>query len=243
MIIYYLKRSIDIIKEKGIFNFSVIAYNHTRELFTKNVSQRITGKLDALGIIGPENIYSEDYYRKRKKDPRRSDTREVSNTLYEEFQPQSVIDFGCAIGTYLEPFYKKDVEIKGIDANESAFKHAVVPNEFLEYFDLRNEYKPKQKYDLVISIEVAEHLPKSASDNFVKSLTQSTNKTIVITAASPDQGGKHHINEQPKEYWIDKFKKKDFRFKSEKTEEIKRKINLQSIDEVKENLLIFEKER
>jgi 2-polyprenyl-3-methyl-5-hydroxy-6-metoxy-1,4-benzoquinol methylase len=50
-------------------------------------------------------------------------------------------------------------------------------------------------FDLVISLEVAEHLPESAADAFIDSLVRHGD-VILFSAAIPFQGGHRHINEQ-----------------------------------------------
>jgi hypothetical protein len=34
---------------------------------------------------------------------------------------------------------------------------------------------------------------------------------VVITHATPGQGGYHHVNEQPAEYWVEQFARYQFR--------------------------------
>ena len=58
---------------------------------------------------------------------------------------------------------------------------------------------------MVISLEVAEHIPEKFADHFVRTLITMAKKAVVITAAPPGQGGTDHVNEQPYEYWIDRF--------------------------------------
>ena len=60
-----------------------------------------------------------------------------------------------------------------------------------------------------MSLEVAEHLPESAADTFVKTLTNLSDN-IIFSAAIPSQGGQNHINEQWHTYWIEKFEKRGF---------------------------------
>lgn len=75
--------------------------------------------------------------------------------------------------------------------------------------DLEKEITLKKTYDLVLSIEVAEHLSKHSADIFVKNLISAGN-IIVFSAAIPKQGGENHINEQWLEYWEEKFIKYNF---------------------------------
>lgn len=122
----------------------------------------------------------------------------------------SVIDVGCGIGAWLKVC--KDLgatKICGIDAN--------VPTEDLiidkdtEYIkaDLtdifyKNGQPQEKQYDLVISLEVAEHIPEKFADIYLLNLT-SFGDIILFSAAIPGQGGVEHVNEQWPSYWKKKF--------------------------------------
>jgi len=68
-----------------------------------------------------------------------------------------------------------------------------------------------RKYDLAISLEVAEHLPEQFADLFVKTLILHSD-IILFSAAIPGQGGQNHLNEQWPDYWIEKFSKHGYFF-------------------------------
>jgi hypothetical protein len=52
---------------------------------------------------------------------------------------------------------------------------------------------------MVTSFEVAEHIPERLEDRYVDMLCLLGN-LIVISAATPGQGGMDHVNEQPHAY-------------------------------------------
>lgn len=56
------------------------------------------------------------------------------------------------------------------------------------------------KVDLVHCQEVVEHIEEAYLDNLLRSLL--TGKIILMTHALPGQGGYHHVNCQPQEYWV-----------------------------------------
>ncbi len=121
--------------------------------------------------------------------------------------PNSVVDIGCGLGTFLNVFKRLGVsDILGIDGawvNKNLLYKYINPNEFLEW-NLEKEIKLDKKYDLVLSIEVAEHISAESSDIFIQNLVNS-GKMILFSAAIPNQGGQNHINEQWLTYWEDKF--------------------------------------
>jgi hypothetical protein len=79
----------------------------------------------------------------------------------------------------------------------------VRPNYFTAV-DLCRPFDLKRRFDLVMSLEVAEHLPESAAIDFVQSLSRHGD-IILFSAAIPGQGGRNHLNEQWPPYWIDLF--------------------------------------
>lgn len=127
--------------------------------------------------------------------------------------PESVVDFGCGIGGWLAAAKHLGVkEILGIDG-------AYVPKDLLRIgaqefltIDLANldhKWVPRKKFDLAISLEVAEHLPLSAANQHVGTLCR-TADVVVFSAAIPFQGGYGHINENWPEFWADIFKRNGY---------------------------------
>jgi hypothetical protein len=66
-----------------------------------------------------------------------------------------------------------------------------------------------RKFDLALSLEVAEHLEPQFANVIVDTLTRHAD-AIIFGAALPMQGGTHHVNEQWPNYWIRKFEERGF---------------------------------
>jgi SAM-dependent methyltransferase len=139
--------------------------------------------------------------------------RVIVPRLVELFQPKSVIDFGCGVGTFLSVFKEQGIiKVKGIDGNwvdKSLLYRYLNSEEFLEN-DLGERVDIKEKFDLALCLEVAEHLDEKYADVLVNNLVRASN-LIVFSAAVPYQGGQNHINEQWLTYWEKKFQKYNFR--------------------------------
>ena len=131
--------------------------------------------------------------------------------LIEKFKPGSVVDVGCGIGTFLKVFKQSGVrEVLGIDGKwVDRNKLMIDQGEFLET-DLEVPIRLGKSYDLVLCLEVAEHLSENAADNIVDSLT-GLGKKIVFSAATKYQGGQNHINEQEFSYWKKKFEARGYK--------------------------------
>ncbi|MCU0446114.1 MAG: class I SAM-dependent methyltransferase [Microscillaceae bacterium] len=125
--------------------------------------------------------------------------------------PKSVLDVGCGIGTWLKVFQDYGIEdVTGIDG-EYAKPNLLINQEKFMAWDLGQPLQLNRQFDLVVSLEVAEHLPESVADTFVHNLIKH-GTIILFSAAIPGQGGSGHINEQWASYWHKKFKEYDYEF-------------------------------
>ncbi len=125
--------------------------------------------------------------------------------LLELTRAQSVVDVGCGIGTWLAEFATRGVtDSHGFDGAWVKPEQLVIPRERFTSADLGTCVPHDRKFDLAISLEVAEHLPEASADRFVQSLTTLA-PIVVFSAAIPLQGGTDHINEQWPAYWAAKF--------------------------------------
>ena len=123
------------------------------------------------------------------------------------FKPKSVIDIGCGLGNFLYNFKELNVEtVLGVDGSwvdRKKVAHYLNEVEFLEH-NLEKPLKLNKRFDLVLSLEVAEHLSESSAKTHVKNLV-SMGDVIIFSAAIPFQGGQNHINEQWQSYWTTRF--------------------------------------
>jgi tryptophanyl-tRNA synthetase len=71
--------------------------------------------------------------------------------------------------------------------------------------------------DLVISIEVGEHIPKDFEQTFIDNITKSATKNIILSWAIVGQGGNGHINCQNNDYIISEVTKRGWNFEAETT--------------------------
>lgn len=125
--------------------------------------------------------------------------------LLELIPVKSVVDVGCGTGTWLKVFKDNNVnDLLGIDGDYVDEKILKIPNNLFVGHDLETLFSINRKFDLVISLEVAEHLKEESADVFVETLT-GLSDVIVFSAAIKNQGGQNHINEQNPQYWISKF--------------------------------------
>jgi 2-polyprenyl-3-methyl-5-hydroxy-6-metoxy-1,4-benzoquinol methylase len=125
--------------------------------------------------------------------------------LIDLFRPRSVIDVGCGVAGWLAVFREHGVsDICGIDgAWVKAVQLKIDPGKFRE-IELVEPFRLERRFDLVLSLEAAEHLPLKSAPGFVESIAR-LGPVIVFSAAVPFQGGTNHLNEQWPDFWIKLF--------------------------------------
>lgn len=134
----------------------------------------------------------------------------VSHMLFQQFHPNSIIDFGCAHGGWLKAWQDNGAtDLLGLDGDYVDREKLLIDNQNFIPTDLSQPIVAKKKYDLAQCVEVAEHLPESSASILIKSITSHA-PVVLFSAAPPGQGGRGHINEQPYEYWRDLFAKEGY---------------------------------
>lgn len=136
----------------------------------------------------------------------------------------SVLDVGCGLGHTAKYFRDNDCDVLGIDGSPSAVENSVIPERVVRHDYTELAYIPECSYDMVWSAEFVEHVEPKYVDNFLATFCKST-KYVSMTHALPNQGGYHHVNEKPKNYWIQKMKKIDFKLDERMTNESRKKID------------------
>ncbi|WP_109047131.1 class I SAM-dependent methyltransferase [Azospirillum sp. TSA6c] len=154
--------------------------------------------------------YDRNFYDEQMNGSYKSACRIVP-IVKELFEINSVIDIGCGVGTFLRCFKENGVfDITGIDGDYVPRDKLMIEEERFISHDLNVLAKVNRRFDLVVSLEVAEHLYENKSDSFIDMLCLHGD-TILFSAATPYQGGEHHVNEQWPEYWYEKFMKRGYR--------------------------------
>jgi cyclopropane fatty-acyl-phospholipid synthase-like methyltransferase len=185
-------------------------------------------------------LYDREFFEWHRKHVRESSIR-CMNWYLDKYDPQSIVDFGAGIGSYLESAYGRGIKIKGYEISKEA--QMVTWYALWPYISYRDCTLPIEtdKYDCVISFETAEHIEPEGTDQFILNLVNATGKTLLFTAAPPGQEGTGHINCQPKSFWLGEIGE-FLTFNPEKTKEISEAWEkLGAPWYIVKNLLVFER--
>lgn len=144
----------------------------------------------------------------------------------------SFCDFGAGNGYYVNELLKRGFHGIGIEGNPSGIKFPV--NIFIG--DLAERIF--LHHDVSISLEVGEHLPKEAQDDFMENVCLSANKMLILSWAEIGQPGIGHINCRSQEDVIADVEGRGFYLDREATTEARENID-DNCDWFRRTLLIF----
>lgn len=148
--------------------------------------------------------YTNEFYRDHQAASLGS-ARAIVPLVLRLVRPESVVDVGCGIGTWLSVFQEQGVaDVCGMDGDWVDRKSLLIPGSRFLAVDARRPLPVERRFDLAVSLEVGEHLPAECAQVLVGSLTRLA-PTVLFSAAIPFQGGVGHVNEQWPEYWVDHF--------------------------------------
>jgi SAM-dependent methyltransferase len=148
-------------------------------------------------------FYTPKFYRELASVRQSAD--EILPIILDLLHPVSIIDVGCGAGHWLAAANELGVkDTLGVDGGWVLETKLAIPQDKFVAHDLGTPLSLGRRFDLVLSLEVAEHLPASRAQQFVKTLCEAADN-VVFSAAIPGQGGRHHVNEQWPAYWADLF--------------------------------------
>ncbi len=131
--------------------------------------------------------------------------RVILESLFRLYRPKSIVDIGCGRGAWLAAAHSLGVQhLKGMDG--PWVQPAELLSSTIDFTPVNFEATVtfSERYDLCISVEVAEHLSENRAQAFVQLLCAASD-VVLFSAAIPYQLGEHHINEQRHSYWIQHF--------------------------------------
>jgi SAM-dependent methyltransferase len=133
---------------------------------------------------------------------------QIAERITKGIGPRTVLDAGCAIGLLVEALRERGVDAYGVDIAEYAL--AQVPEGLRPFCWQGSVIDPlPQRYDLIVCIEVLEHLPQGQAERAVANLCAFTDD--VLFSSSPlDYREATHLTARPPEYWAGLFAEQGF---------------------------------
>jgi hypothetical protein len=123
----------------------------------------------------------------------------VADGIVRDLHPTSALDAGCAMGFLVEQLRERGVDASGIDVSEYAVSQA--HESVRDQVQVGSLAEPLgRRYDLVVCIEVLEHIPPAETDQAIANLCAAGDR-ILLSTTPEDFGEASHVNVRPPEAW------------------------------------------
>jgi SAM-dependent methyltransferase len=143
---------------------------------------------------------------------------EMWSWMLKKYDIRSVIDIGCGEGQAMRWFADRGCGVLGIDGIEQEDKR-IICHDYTKGPILANPVQGRVSRgrtirahpwaDLAWCCEFVEHVEAEFEENFL--VTFECAKMVAMTHGLPGQGGHHHVNCQPPEYWVQRLADHGFR--------------------------------
>lgn len=148
--------------------------------------------------------YDRQFYENLNSGAHRS-ARKMLDYLFAVYRPETVVDFGCGHGAWLDAAHQLGAKrVIGYDGEWVDRERLVSSAIEFHVIDFRSATAVETRADMAISVEVAEHFGHEFADRFVAMIARSAD-LVVFGAAIPGQGGVDHVNERYPSYWTARF--------------------------------------
>lgn len=137
----------------------------------------------------------------------------IADEIVENLHPQTVLDAGCAMGYLVAALRDRGVEAYGIDISNYAISK--VREDIRPFCVVGSLSEPidhtvlPERFDLVTSIEVLEHMSEEDGKKAIASICNMTDH-VIFSSSPEDIMEQTHINVQQREYWARIFAREHF---------------------------------
>ena len=146
----------------------------------------------------------------------------IAGEIHRRFSPRTVVDWGAGAGLHAAELSRLGAQVVAVDgaAIDPDLCGAVhrVQADLTQPID--SEDIPAH-YDLALCIDVLEHIDDANSDHVLATITRGA-EMVILSCAPPGQGGHHHVNEQPRRYWVAKMAALGWRYDRRETGQMER---------------------
>lgn len=169
----------------------------------------------------------------------------MASFIAKQISPRDMLEFGSGLG-YLSRYIVDNSSVREsycIEPNKikGVYRENGYPK--LLSIDIFKENEPKEiqkKFDLIISIEVAEHIPRKNHRKLFDFLTSHAENWVVFSGAHIGQGGHGHIAERTEKEWKEEFLRRGMIFQEKMTMEIREACDKKNINH-RRNVMVFKK--
>jgi SAM-dependent methyltransferase len=139
----------------------------------------------------------------------------LCNEITKIFDVKTAVDIGCGDGRYVRNLNGHGIKCVGFDGYPETIKiPACGVCDFSKPVDVG-------KFDLVLCLEVGEHIPRKYEQIFLDNVVRAAFDWIVLSWAIPGQGGNGHVNCRDNWYIAKEMRRRDYEFYAEITKKLR----------------------
>lgn len=153
------------------------------------------------------------------------------------FLGKRVASFGDGPGAYKEYLIKTNKLITYDAFDGAPFVEETTDNQ-VAFLDLSVPVYHLSKYDWIMSLEVAEHIPQEYESIFIDNLVRHAKEGIILSWSRPGQMRHSHVNNRDLEYVKNQMKKRGFSHNKEESNRLKIKAKFEWL---KNNINVYKK--
>ena len=148
-------------------------------------------------------FYDQAFYARQSKRSE-SSAHAILPLLFTIYWPNSVVDFGCGVGTWLKAAFDLGiVNLRGFEGPWVSHNQMLIRE--IKFFNANIADRIEtQRADLALCLEVAEHIQPEKAVVLIDNLCRASD-VVLFSAAIPRQGGIGHLNERLQSYWAELF--------------------------------------
>ncbi len=168
----------------------------------------------------------------------------LARYLSDHLSPKTTLEFGSGLGE-LAHFIAENSECDPVDCIEPLIQTPLTPgcSRIRQYaIDIFSEQIPGSlldTYDLVVTIEVAEHIPREHHPALFDFLATRCGKWLVFSGARIGQGGHGHISERPEHEWREELTGRGLIFRDDLTRTARESCDPKNINH-RRNVMVFQ---
>lgn len=132
----------------------------------------------------------------------------VADAVVREMAPRRVLDAGCALGLLVEALRQRGVEAFGVDVSDYAIGQVHEPvKPYCRVGSIAADLDGH--YDLIVCIEVLEHMPPVEAEAAIDRFAQHTDD-VLFSSSPRDYTEATHVNVRAPEEWAEAFARRGF---------------------------------
>lgn len=134
--------------------------------------------------------------------------KSLNHAIMQAYDVSSIVDIGCGDGRYTRFFLDHGIFCVGYDGSP------LTPQITQGQCMVRDFSMPVDigQFDLVLSLEVGEHIPKQYEQTFISNICKASREYLCMSWAVEGQGGTGHVNCQNNIYVINNIEMRGFTF-------------------------------